>query len=1276
MMEEEQEYFFNPLPPPLSDGNRYELPEKSSVESWEDWTNKRLSELEFTISDDNQFSFLDKQGQTVTGNHAHYFMLEHEYEYRLWMQRHFDEMVGGERSARLLRSVSYAGEEEESMRMWQHLTTLLEEKLVERYKLKIQRNKRIKSEESDILEIHEYQKKRKVHQPILKLISRTIINVLISLSKTHKLCNSLIYDLMNKEDLVEHANANQLNNQDHSITGFTKIQLKTYFDDMAISPPEDVRRKAIEIYGEEGRTVSVPQFLERVWPLIYRDIKKSMQACRDLIIEDDAVGELTIISDQNEPIKIIIDQISSPSGFGSQSGGHNHNASLDTKIKQYSQNLAFRVLSLLEADLDWIRFRKGESSDAETHYATDYQSRIDILERWHGSPPNMIYFTNNLFQILQDWANEYRKTSPLYSNQQEDHPIFRMMSNATKRWRYGLPEKYTPGSPSIILSNSQYEKIVDRPIPVEKPPGNEKIKIEKTPQRSVLGLRAVEALNHLQETQWELNEEFFNCITTGYKITHDKVPVRGEKDHRKIEFQPWINELIKELKMEMNQETKTLQNDYYKGANKTSNSFRRFRLDVKKIEEALQHIEIKEREWSNSLASCFKAIRNSKNIFWHKWACDWRGRFYPISNLLSPQGDDFNKALIRFKEWKPLGDDGWKWLQIHLCTLFSGIDCPVAEEWNGGNSNSRWPFEKRQKWTEENMKLLIEMAQIFNQKGNQDNKKSLLRKMGFKIKRKDTIFQCLAALLELERVYMEFKVKGDWDDIKSGLPVNLDASCNGFQHAAALLRSKKLAQKVNLLRPEPGVDAEDLYQAVVDRAFQNFEQGSSNLRRHLSKKYKLNSEEITRWGELFKHRNLVKQATINAGYGSTKFDTSLGGRNGEGDLAEEYFSRKEINYKYPNLKKIHPKSKKKFKSKSRLIEHMYTEKFKIFHPTSPLAVQIDKIPEIKQFFDENPKVIQAEILKKISKDISDAIKEETDNAFERLGVFRLRKILLRRIKNKQLVMWETGDEGVKINLFTLDFENKLIQFKGKDNQVTEDILPNDHLGLFNRIMRELDRNLTKDFTSIEEICNYLEIEHTVTKEGKTRSKQKSISEINSRLRAKIHDRIVRQADLESESSKDRKFGLSKNHLQELLRALLMRMASQTIKNPDKPIITWRYRKKGKEKGMETSITPNFVHSLDAMHMRKVILSAKEKGIMDLWSVHDSFGTHAGDFEELRKIVIEEFYEVHKESSIDDWCQKMLSDFQMDEEEAKIEQTFKEKNLLEIDDIMGSEFLIK
>ena len=57
------------------------------------------------------------------------------------------------------------------------------------------------------------------------------------------------------------------------------------------------------------------------------------------------------------------------------------------------------------------------------------------------------------------------------------------------------------------------------------------------------------------------------------------------------------------------------------------------------------------------------------------------------------------------------------------------------------------------------------------------------------------------------------------------------------------------------------------------------------------------------------------------------------------------------------------------------------------------------------------------------------------------------------------------------------------------------------------------------------------------------------------------------------------------------------------------------------------IAPNFIHSLDACHMRMWLILAM-KGVTDVWSVHDAFGCHPNHIEDLRSIVNHTFKAVH------------------------------------------------
>jgi len=62
--------------------------------------------------------------------------------------------------------------------------------------------------------------------------------------------------------------------------------------------------------------------------------------------------------------------------------------------------------------------------------------------------------------------------------------------------------------------------------------------------------------------------------------------------------------------------------------------------------------------------------------------------------------------------------------------------------------------------------------------------------------------------------------------------------------------------------------------------------------------------------------------------------------------------------------------------------------------------------------------------------------------------------------------------------------------------------------------------------------------------------------------------------------------------------------------------------------MQTSIAPNFVHSLDTTHLQLCICSANDYLIQDFCTVHDSFATHAGNCELLHMAIRESFVNLH------------------------------------------------
>ena len=64
-------------------------------------------------------------------------------------------------------------------------------------------------------------------------------------------------------------------------------------------------------------------------------------------------------------------------------------------------------------------------------------------------------------------------------------------------------------------------------------------------------------------------------------------------------------------------------------------------------------------------------------------------------------------------------------------------------------------------------------------------------------------------------------------------------------------------------------------------------------------------------------------------------------------------------------------------------------------------------------------------------------------------------------------------------------------------------------------------------------------------------------------------------------------------------------------------------------GERRGIAPNFIHSLDACHMRLFATAMARNGVTDIWSVHDAFGCHPNHIEDMRYIVNKTFVEVHQ-----------------------------------------------
>lgn len=165
---------------------------------------------------------------------------------------------------------------------------------------------------------------------------------------------------------------------------------------------------------------------------------------------------------------------------------------------------------------------------------------------------------------------------------------------------------------------------------------------------------------------------------------------------------------------------------------------------------------------------------------------DFRGRIYPVTSYLSPQGNDLNRGILTFadSQAKPLGRSGLMWLKIH-----------AANCW-GKDKDS---IDERIDWSGSNLERMLKVAED--------------PYADYWWAEADKPFQFLAVCYEFLKLMVE------WDNYKCALPITVDGSNNALQHFSALLLDAQLGRATNMLPPESdGEKPKDFYQEVCDAA--------------------------------------------------------------------------------------------------------------------------------------------------------------------------------------------------------------------------------------------------------------------------------------------------------------------------------------------------------------------------------------------------------------------------------------------------------------------------
>jgi DNA-directed RNA polymerase len=264
------------------------------------------------------------------------------------------------------------------------------------------------------------------------------------------------------------------------------------------------------------------------------------------------------------------------------------------------------------------------------------------------------------------------------------------------------------------------------------------------------------AINALQDTAWKINRPVLRVIEEAWEagLRIGKLPSSQpvELPPKTVDFEVDI-EALKQWKKDA---TKVY--DY------------NFRNTSKRVLGA-QRIAIARRFYN-------------ADRFYFPYSLDTRGRAYPVSSVLSPQGDDVSKAMLTFADALPLGENGRFWLYVHGANCF-GVD--------------KVDFESRTEWVQEHHNYILDSAlnPLDGTRFWQDA---------------DDPFQFLAFCFAYTGLELHLKSGGDASDYLCDLPISLDGSCNGLQNFSAMLLDEVGGAATNLV---PSDKPSDLYGEVA-----------------------------------------------------------------------------------------------------------------------------------------------------------------------------------------------------------------------------------------------------------------------------------------------------------------------------------------------------------------------------------------------------------------------------------------------------------------------------
>lgn len=283
--------------------------------------------------------------------------------------------------------------------------------------------------------------------------------------------------------------------------------------------------------------------------------------------------------------------------------------------------------------------------------------------------------------------------------------------------------------------------------------------------------RIFKVINKIQESKWKINPFILNVVNSiiDESLVDPSTPISNPSFYGAIPYMDSLNvyEMIPpERYGEVDERGKHIHTADYK------RWFADKEVQLKKLEA------IRSKRIMFMLAHNIAKEYADRSHMYFTYNTDFRGRLYPIQQILNPQSTGAVKSFLTFADERMLTEDGLYWLKVHTANCY-GLD--------------KASYEDRVKWVNDNHSYLINMA---------INPLDTLKEWN----EADEPLMFLAAV-DAYRAHFEGK--------PVSLPVSLDATCSGLQLYAGLMKDRQGAEVVNVVDTPNMLKPADVYTDVA-----------------------------------------------------------------------------------------------------------------------------------------------------------------------------------------------------------------------------------------------------------------------------------------------------------------------------------------------------------------------------------------------------------------------------------------------------------------------------